>query len=363
MPQLKMTVSCPVHHSFRVKQIGGLFNVPLEEKIRESFSVEVPDLNDDWNIGLIVGPSGSGKTTVARQIFKGSFYLGGSWPHDKAVIDAFPQNFSIKEITGMFTSVGFSSPPSWIKPYHVLSNGERFRCDLALALSQGSDGEIVAFDEFTSVVDRDVARVTSATISKGIQNHLIPKRFVAITCHYDIISWLQPQWILDMASGTFSRRRLRRPRIQLEIVRCRREAWKLFARHHYLSGSLAPACRTYMALWEGKPVSFCGILPVVCKKGHWRFSRVVTLPDFQGMGIGMRFIESIAEMYIENHERINITGSHPAVIAHCKKSPLWKTVNVSQAKNRPVHSPVFGYRGADSRIVVSFEYTGRKITK
>lgn len=40
----------------------------------------------------------------------------------------------IKEITGLFTAVGFSSPPSWARPYRVLSNGEQFRCDLAPAL-------------------------------------------------------------------------------------------------------------------------------------------------------------------------------------------------------------------------------------
>ena len=44
----------------------------------------------------------------------------------------------IKEITGLFTAVGFSSPPSWVKPYQVLSNGEQFRCDLARA---GAGGE------------------------------------------------------------------------------------------------------------------------------------------------------------------------------------------------------------------------------
>ena len=114
----------------------------------------------------------------------------------------------------------------------------------------------------------------------------------------------------------------------------------------------------YMALWDGNPVVFCAILPVVCKKGHWRFSRVVTLPDYQGIGLGMKVTEAIAEMYVRDGQRINITGSHPAVIAHCRKSPLWKTVNVSPAKSRASRSPVPGYRSADARVVVSFEYLG-----
>lgn len=358
MPPLKITVSCPIHESFRVKQVGGLFDVPLEQRMRESFCVEVPELAGDWQIGLIVGPSGSGKSTIARQLFQKSLVTGSDWPREKAVIDAFPQELSIREITGLLTSVGFSSPPSWIKPYHVLSNGERFRCDLALALSRGKNGDIVAFDEFTSVVDRNVARVASAAIAKGIRAGQIKRRFVAVTCHYDVMEWLEPQWVIDMASSTLSRRCLRRPGIQLEIVRCERPAWRLFARHHYLTGKLAPGCRMYMALWNREPVTFCAILPVVCKKGHWRFSRVVTLPDYQGIGIGMRVTEAISEMYVRDRQRINITGSHPAVIAHCRKSPLWKTVNVSAAKSRAKHSPVSGYRSADGRVVVSFEYVG-----
>ena len=58
--------ACPVvHDSFRVQQVAGMFDVPLAEKATERFPVELPDLAEDWEIGLIVGPSGSGKSTVA----------------------------------------------------------------------------------------------------------------------------------------------------------------------------------------------------------------------------------------------------------------------------------------------------------
>ena len=105
----------------------------------------------------------------------------------------------IKDITGILTAVGFSSPPSWIKPYRVLSNGERFRCDLARAILEG--GELVVFDEFTSVVDRTVARIGSAAVAKAVRR-TGPPRFVAISCHYDIARWLQPDWVLDMQGRT-----------------------------------------------------------------------------------------------------------------------------------------------------------------
>ncbi len=63
---------------------------------------------------------------------------------------------------------------------------------------------IIAFDEFTSVVDRNVARIGSAAIAKGIRKHQILCRFVAVTCHYDILDWLTPDWVIDMADREFT---------------------------------------------------------------------------------------------------------------------------------------------------------------
>ena len=107
------------------------------------------------------------------------------------------------------------------------------------------------------MVDRNVARVVSAAIAKAMRGGRIAGRFVAVTCHYDVTEWLQPDWVIDMATSTFQRRCLPRPPIELAIFRCRRSAWTLFARHHYLSGALSTAARCFLALWEGSPVAFC----------------------------------------------------------------------------------------------------------
>ena len=211
MPTVDVVVECPIHDSFRVQQVAGMFDVPLTEKSRERFQVELPTREDEWQIGLIVGPSGSGKSTIARHVFKDGLYCGSDWPHDRAVVDAFGVH-SVRQIIDLFTAVGFGSPPSWIKPYHVLSNGERFRCDLARALSvvfepeerttkvtprgsttrrehtqggrdepavrrvaaNGGRSRLVVFDEFTSVVDRNVAQVGSAALARAIRRGNIP---------------------------------------------------------------------------------------------------------------------------------------------------------------------------------------------
>ena len=389
MPTLDLEVTCPVFDSFRVQQVGGMFDVPLAQRAKEHFKVELPEwlMEDrgsktgqraDWQIGLIVGPSGSGKTTVARALFGERVYRPRDWPPDRAVIDGFGQR-PIKDITHLLTAVGFSSPPSWIKPYRVLSNGEQFRCDLARALMndearmtnderedassfviRASSFPVVVFDEFTSVVDRNVARVVSAAIAKGIRGGRIGCRFVAVACHYDIAEWLAPDWVLDMATGNFQRRSLRRPPIDLQLVRCRRGAWRLFARHHYLSGQLPQYVRCFLALWEGMPVAFCATVSLIGRKDRWRISRVVALPDYQGVGIGMAVTEAVAELHRAEGHRVNLTGSHPAVIAHCRRSPRWKTVGVKKTGGQRVKQFIKNYRGSTGRAVVSFEYVGNR---
>lgn len=360
MSDVEVTVSCPVFDSFRVQQVAGMFDVPITERSSETFRVEMPELGDEWKIGLIVGPSGSGKSTIAGRIFGDRLYRVTEWPADRAVVDCMGDR-PIKEITGMFTAVGFGSPPSWVKPYRVLSGGERFRCDLARAmLSAGESGGVLAFDEFTSVVDRNVARIASAAISKGIKRGQIACRFVAVTCHYDVSEWLEPDWVIDMAVSRFQRRRLRRPRIELEIFRAERSAWRMFARHHYLSGSLSRACRCFLALWRGEPVAFCATISLIGAKNRWRISRIVTLPDYQGVGIGTAVTEAVADLHLAEGHRVNITAGHPAVIAHCRRSDRWRAVGVRKTGSRSARRFIGNYTASSRRAVVSFEYLGKR---
>ncbi len=367
MPKIDIEVNCPVFDSFRVRQIGGMFDVPPAKRASQRFGVEVPEWvleEGGWQIGLIVGPSGSGKSTIARAMFGDRVCRPRQWPADRAVIDGFEGGTGLasgtqrptKEITRMLTAVGFSSPPSWIKPYHVLSGGEQFRCDLARALSNGGT---VVFDEFTSVVDRTVAKIGSAAVASAVRKS-DADRFVAVTCHYDVLEWLEPDWVLDMATGAVARRRLRRPPIELKLFRCRRSAWRLFAKHHYLSGKLAPFARCFLALWEGEPVAFCATLNLIGRKNRWRISRIVTLPDYQGIGIGTAVVEAVADLHRHEGHRVNVTASHPSMIAHCRRSPLWRVVNVRKTGSRRMAWREKNYRGAGGRAVVSFEYVGMR---
>jgi len=360
MPVVDAVVQCPVHDSFRVRQVAGLFDVALPKTAREQFAVEVPDLTEPWRVGAIVGPSGSGKSTIARQAFGDAVHEARSWPADKAVIDGFG-DLPIKTITRALTAVGFSSPPAWIKPYAVLSNGERFRCDLTRALL--SDRDVVVFDEFTSVVDRTVAKIGSAAVAKAVRSgRLAPrgldKRFVAVSCHYDILEWLSPDWVVDMATCQLARGCLRRPEITLSIFRCDCQAWRLFAKHHYLSGSLHSAAQCYLTTWEDAPVCFVAVLQAAGRRHAVRVTRLVTLPDFQGVGIGGRTLDAVCELYRRRGKRVGIATGHPAMIAHLRRSPSWRTVKFSPCgRGRNTNRRLAGSEST-ARAIASFRFLG-----
>ena len=120
--------------------------------------------------------------------------------NSSSVIDDFPQDKDIDQITKTMVSVGFSSPPSWLKPYNVLSMGEQMRVQLAVGLLQERD--IIVFDEYTSVVDRTTARYTSELFSKKIRK--MNKKFVGVSCHRDIIETMNPDWIFDTNTMEFT---------------------------------------------------------------------------------------------------------------------------------------------------------------
>jgi ABC-type ATPase with predicted acetyltransferase domain len=131
-------------------------------------------------------------------MFPDSYITEYTWSK-KSIIDDMPSNKSIDEIVKTFNSVGFSTPISWLKPYSVLSNGEKMRVDLAKAIL--SENSLVVFDEFTSVVDRNIAKIGSYAVQKAIRK--TDKKFIAVGCHFDVEEWLQPDWVFNTNTMTF----------------------------------------------------------------------------------------------------------------------------------------------------------------
>src|SRR4051795_5202448 len=159
-------VESSVVESPRVQQLRGLFDLPAERTSRLEWAVELPLHERGWNVGLITGPSGCGKSTIARHLWPAELEHSSrlEWPGDQAVIDAFPEGMPMKDVAALLSAVGFSSPPAWLRPFSVLSTGQRFRVTLARLLADAAG--LVVVDEYTSVVDRTVAQIGSAAFAK-----------------------------------------------------------------------------------------------------------------------------------------------------------------------------------------------------
>lgn len=367
MPKLKHKVRTEFVHTFRSDKVAGMFDVPIESIQEMEWDVDMPIEDEEWTIGLIVGPSGSGKTTLAKRIFGDDAYHEGFEWEGPQVVDNFPKGLDVTEITGALSHVGFSSPPAWCKPFQVLSNGQKFRAEMARLLLEPNK-DLVVVDEFTSVVDRNAAKAGSEAIQKYIRKRG-DKQFVAVSCHYDIIPWLRPDWIYQVDTGHFewTRGKLRRPEITLKIRRVHHSAWRIFKGHHYLTADINTAAHCYVAFLSGdgfdgeEPVAFGAALyqPHKDAKNIWRGHRTVVLPDYQGMGIGNRLSEEIAKHYLSQGMRYRSTTSHPGLFFSRQKNPRWRLVrSPSQVAARGDSGKVTGQ--SVGRMTATFEYIGEQ---
>lgn len=331
-----------------------MFDVPPSKKSEERWRINAK-LDRPWQIGLIVGASGSGKSTLAREMFGPQLISGWNCPEGRALVDGFPDGMPIADVTGLLSSVGFSSPPGWLKPFHVLSNGKQFRVNLARTLAETPALAVV--DEFTSVVDRTVAKIGSAAVAKAIR--ISGRRFVGVSCHSDIEEWLQPDWKIEMPNGVITWRSLhRRPQIHLHIERTNWKTWEAFRRYHYLDHKLNRASKCFVASVDGRPAAFTAVLSNPHFAGSfWREHRTVCHPDFQGVGIGNAMSEFVASLFVARGKAYRSTTSHLAMIRHRLHSQKWNCTRTPGTG--PAKSPgVISASRAVYRLTASFEYIG-----
>jgi energy-coupling factor transporter ATP-binding protein EcfA2 len=354
--RLSITRTADVPTTGRTMQLAGLFDVPLTDKQTLSWDHSLPLDEHDWGVGLIVGPSGSGKSVLAHEAWPGVVIDRHDWDPGKALIDGFDPKIGISKITEALVSVGFGTIPAWLRPYQTLSNGEQFRADMARSIVE-TDGVIV-IDEFTSVVDRQVAKIASHAIAKTVRRN--ERQFVAVTCHYDVIDWLQPDWMYDVASGSFTWRSVQpHPPLTLEIRSCPREAWSLFAHHHYLSDQLASGAKCFIAHIGDRPVAFSSYIHFMhphtnsIKMGH----RLVVLPDYQGLGIAARFDDWLGQYLADQGKRYRNVVAHPGMIRMYMRSPRWReTTNRRSTRTKPTAKNQKGQLSTRRLVVRSFEY-------
>jgi GNAT superfamily N-acetyltransferase len=186
-------------------------------------------------------------------------------------------------------------------------------------------------DEFSSVVDRQIAKIGAGAFAKAWRR--TGGQAVLLSCHYDILDWLGPDWVFDTASGQFERGRLRRrPRLEVCIHQTDWRYWPLFKPHHYLMLPHMIAATCYVASIDGEPVAH---VAVTTRPGliEARACRLVVLPEWQGAGVGMRFLNAVCEAWRRGENRYAkplptlFHTSHPGLAAALRRDPKWTQVS------------------------------------
>lgn len=365
---------CANATSFRAAYVKSLFNA--EDGSRFTLEADLPIDDPDWSIGVVVGPSGSGKSSIGHALWGGEAFYEPSWSSDRPIIDEIAPDADTAAVTAALGSVGLGDVPAWLRPYSVLSNGERFRADLARIVSEAPARVVV--DEFTSVVDRQIARVGAQAFAKSWRRNR-GCQAVLLTCHYDILDWVAADWEFDTQSREFTRGcQRRRPPIEVEIREGGWGLWPLFKPHHYLDSGPMPAARCYVAFVDGEPVAHLGMgtKNVTTKQGatvEARACRMVVMPEWQGAGIGMRFLNHLCQRNLEGVGRIEgermttlFHTSHPVLCQALRRDPCWRQVSgvlhgeraVRNGAPRRYAGMVSASFGGHFRAVSGFRYVG-----
>lgn len=371
--------SCTHYESYRAARVHSLFNADSGANFNLDADLDIDD--GDWKIGVVVGPSGSGKTSIGKRLFGTTdAFWAPAWPEDAPIVDAILPGGDFDNVTGALAAVGLGSVPSWLRPYGVLSMGERFRADMARLVCEAPAQAVV--DEFTSVVDRQIARFGALAFAKAWRRTV--GKVVLLTPHYDVIDWLEPDWVFDTATGTFRRGRglWRRPKFELEIVRTDWRYWPEFEPHHYLKlPKMIGAC-CYVGTVEGERVVHMGMSTSAKGRGvEARGCRLVVKPEWQGAGVGMRFLNAVCQMQAEGAPGARLPGrpvttifhtSHPGLASALRRDRAWRQVSAAlygakkvgsqQTRKLPArrlcklnNTPVSGY-GGHFRAVQGFRF-------
>jgi GNAT superfamily N-acetyltransferase len=375
---------CSDFASYRAARVKSLFNA--ESGCNFDLTAELPIDAAEWQIGVVVGPSGSGKTSIGRAIWNGeAFYEPTGWPDDAPIVDAIAPGGDFNDVTGALAAVGLGDVPAWLRPYRVLSNGERFRADLARIVSESPPRVVV--DEFTSVVDRQIAKFGALAFAKAWRR--TTGRAVLLTCHYDVLDWIEPDWVFNTETRTFAGRWLQparwyqRPQFDVEIWETDWRYWPEFEPHHYLKLPRMIAARCYVGAVDGERV--CHVAVGTANRGgtaEARACRLVVKPEWQGAGVGVRFLNAVCELQRTGGTGARLPGrskttifhtSHPGLCAALRRNRAWRQVScklfgVSNRKSgttmhtsavkRGLRKAITAGFGGHFRAVQGFRYYG-----
>jgi len=295
---------------------------------------QLPALPAEWSIGAICGSSGSCKTALLVQNF--GLPVDVQWDPLASVVAHFG---SAAEACELLQAAGLDAAVHGLRRAAELSRGEREQADTARALRR----DCVYLDEFTSSLSREVAVRVARSVGGFVRSHP-GKRLVVVSCHSDVVaqSALSPHWVFrsDEASlgpaapsaaatagdsVALDGEAIRVPALLLRLRRAPAAEWAAFRDYHYKTRALSAQATAFVAVLEetGQAVGFIATIGQIGKEPTARAHRTVVLPEWQGLGIGSRLSDGVAELHRRAGVRYLGQTVHPHFGAYRDRSALW----------------------------------------
>lgn len=321
-----------VSKSYRCTRAANSLDIDAKKKSIHELKITA-DITSPFNLGIIVGASGSGKTTLAKQIF-GPECFKSYLDESKPIIEQFPKEYDYDKCAKLLSGVGLTSVPCWIRPVYTLSNGQKARAEAALAMAIAQDTVII--DEWTSVVDRTVAKVMSHCVAKHVRRE--NAKIILLSCHYDVLEWLDPDWIIDCNEQKFINRRLlsteerrRKEQLYFTIRQIDQRSWSYFSRYHYLSDSPARGKVIIFGMFHGEQqIAFLAYTNYVPRKPGTKMimhsNRLVIHPDFAGFGMGIKFVNECSKIVKNLNYRVMAKFSSIPMYKHRIRDNKWRFI-------------------------------------
>jgi energy-coupling factor transporter ATP-binding protein EcfA2 len=329
---IEIKLQSEIFTNFRCQVAANSLDIDVKKKSIHNLKIDNVLIPKDWNVGLIYGASGSGKTTLAKHLF-GEDIFNVILNEDEPIINQLPKEFTYEECASLLNGIGLNSVPCWLRPVKTLSNGQKARAEAVLLMCQNKD--YILIDEWTSVVDRTVAKAMSVCLSKFAKKH--NKKIILLSCHYDILEWVNPNWLIDCNKQEFILPKQedfffnKREELEFSIKEIGRESWKYFSKYHYLSDRL-PGGKLYLyGLFQGENQigfqCFANYVPHSDKKKKiiYHSNRTVVHPDYNGLGLGIKLINETSKLLDEKIDcRIMAKFSSTPVFKAMIKQKQWR---------------------------------------
>lgn len=368
---IEVILESPVSNNFRCKMACDALDIDIQKKSKHHLKINGINIPEKWNVGLIYGASGSGKTTLAKKLF-GDDVFKTILNEDEPIINQLPKELTYDECAAILSGIGLNSVPCWVRPVKTLSNGQRARAEAALLMVQNKG--IISIDEWTSVVDRTVAKAMSHCLQKFARKQ--NKQIILLSCHHDVLEWLIPDWLIDCNEQKFHLKQnenfffTEREKLKFDVKRIGRESWKYFSKYHYLSERL-PGGEIYLygLFHESKQIGFqcfANYTPKVKgKKVIVHSNRTVIHPDYQGLGLGIKVINETSRVFIQDYPDYRIMAKFSALPVYKAmiKQIEWRFLGVKRLMGEMKHGRKMdrksGFRDGGIKTY-HFEYIGRK---